>query len=122
MDDRGCDYATLDARSLVADNSWNAGVILGRPVHDAPELADVFGVIHANGAEIGSGYGREALGHPFNSVAWLANNLRGRGQHLRAGDFVMTGSLIRTQFPTEATAYDFSVTSLGDVECNVEAE
>lgn len=29
VDDRGCDYATLDVLSLVADNSWNAGVVLG---------------------------------------------------------------------------------------------
>jgi 2-keto-4-pentenoate hydratase len=29
VDDRHCDYRTLDVLSLIADNSWNAGIVLG---------------------------------------------------------------------------------------------
>lgn len=119
VDDRGCDYATLDATSLVVDNSWNAGAVFGVPVHEVPELADIQGRICADGIEIGNGYGRDVLGHPFHSVAWLANHLRGRGRHLKAGEFVMTGTLIRTQFPSSSVAYNFRLDDLGQVECRI---
>ncbi|MEO8924797.1 MAG: hypothetical protein ABI330_18565, partial [Caldimonas sp.] len=29
VDDRACDYKSLDVFSLVADNAWNAGIVLG---------------------------------------------------------------------------------------------
>jgi 2-keto-4-pentenoate hydratase len=29
VDDRNADYATLEALSLIADNSWNAGIVVG---------------------------------------------------------------------------------------------
>ena len=41
VDDRHCDYATLDVLSLIADNSWNAGIVLGvfqRPVQELAQI------------------------------------------------------------------------------------
>jgi 2-keto-4-pentenoate hydratase len=35
------------------------------------------------------------LGHPHNALAWLANHLAG-GNGLRAGELVLTGSLVQT--------------------------
>ena len=46
-----------------------------------------------NGAQLANGVGRNALGHPANAVAWLASKLAARGQVLRAGQLVMTGTL-----------------------------
>jgi 2-keto-4-pentenoate hydratase len=119
VDDRGCDYATLEALSLVADNSWNAGIVCGAFEHEWPDLAALEGIVLANGVEIGRGFGADVLGHPFMSLAWLANHLADNDTCLRAGDIVMTGSLIKTQFPAETTQYQFTIEGLGQVSCRI---
>jgi 2-oxo-hept-3-ene-1,7-dioate hydratase len=70
-------------------------------------------------AEIASGLGRAALGHPFASVTWLVENLTRHGGRLRAGDIVMTGNLIKGQFPERPTAFRYAAEGLGSVACDV---
>ena len=48
-----------------------------------PDLERMLGKATQNGAPIGEGYGRDILGHPFNSVAWLNAQLASRGGGLR---------------------------------------
>ncbi len=121
VDDRRADYTELDVLSLVADNSWNGGVVLSEFRSNWPALDGVSGTISHNGTEIDRGYGRDALGHPFAPLAWLANALAAKGQSLRAGEIVMTGSLVTTRFPTEAESYRFELEGIGAVELNVTA-
>jgi len=117
VDDRHADYAVLDCKSLVADNSWNAGVILGAFVQPPPSNLDgVVGVAYQDGVEIGRGRGADALGHPFEPLAWLASHLASQGEGLRKGDIVMTGSIVTTRFPVSAFSYRFDVDGLGSVE------
>jgi 2-keto-4-pentenoate hydratase len=119
VDDRAADYSHLDVRSLVADNSWNAGIVVSNFVTSWPDLEGVRGRATKDGAPIGEGYGRDILGHPFNSVAWLAAQLAGRGDRLKAGQIVMTGSVMKTVFPAEDAAYRFDLEGLGSVEVHV---
>lgn len=49
--------------------------------------------ISRNGELVHTAAGAASLGNPFNALAWLANKLSGYGARLRAGQFVMTGSL-----------------------------
>lgn len=119
VDDRRADYRELDVLSLVADNSWNAGVVLGEFRSSWPDLAGVEGVVRCGGAEVDRGTGRDVLGHPFIPLAWLANHLARTGASLRAGDIVMTGSLVPTRFPTRAESYSFELTGLGSVELSI---
>ncbi len=121
VDDRAADYAELDVLSLVADNSWNGGVILSTFRSNWPALDAVSGTISHNGTEIDRGHGRDALGHPFAPLAWLANALAAKGQSLRSGEIVMTGSLVTTRFPTESETYRFELEGVGAVELNVTA-
>lgn len=90
VDDRGADYVALDVRSLVADNSWNAGIVLSEFAPTWPDLESVLGRATKDHVAIGEGHGRDILGHPFNSVAWLAAQLASRGVGLKAGQVVMT--------------------------------
>ena len=119
VDDRHADYSGLEALSLIADNSWNAGIVLGAWREFAGDLAAVEGVVTCNGAEIGRGFGRDALGHPFVPLTWLANFRAGTDRPLKKGDVVMTGSLIRTQFPMESCRYHYEVSGLGAVDVEV---
>jgi 2-keto-4-pentenoate hydratase len=119
VDDRAADYSSLDVRSLVADNSWNAGIVVSDFAGAWPDLESVLGKATKDGAPIGEGHGRDILGHPFNSVAWLAAQLASRGEGLKAGQIVMTGSVMKTVFPAEDASYRFDLEGLGSVEVHV---
>jgi 2-keto-4-pentenoate hydratase len=119
VDDRAADYGNLDVLALLADNSWNGGIVLSELVTKWPDLESVLGKATKDGAAIGEGHGRDILGHPFNSVAWLAAHLAIRGDSLKAGQIVMTGSVMKTVFPTEDAAYAFSLDGIGDVSVTV---
>jgi 2-keto-4-pentenoate hydratase len=122
VDDRNAAYENLDVRSLVADNSWNAGIVVTDFAAFAatwPDLEAVLGKATKDGAPIGEGHGRDILGHPFNSVSWLAGQLASRGEALKAGQIVMTGSVMKTVFPSDSATYRFNVEGLGTAEVHV---
>lgn len=121
IDDRNADYAQLDVRSLVADNSWNAGAVLGDWAPLPADLNACEGVVHLDGVELDRGFGRDVLDGPLHVLQWLANHLRERGHGLRAGDIVMTGSLVTTRFPEPGSHYAFDLAGIGRVELHVDA-
>jgi 2-keto-4-pentenoate hydratase len=116
VDDRNADYGGLDALSLIADNSWNAGIVLGEFVQRWPDLAAIEGVVSIDGVPVDRGSGRDVLGHPIHAVAWLAGHLAATGTGLRAGDVIMTGNLVTTKFPDRPCAYRFEAAGLGAIE------
>ncbi|MGK6307307.1 2-keto-4-pentenoate hydratase [Variovorax sp. DT-64] len=86
----------LDVASVVADNSGNAGLVLGQPVFGWRELsfADVKVRVWADDEEVSSGSGQEVMeGDPLQSVLYLANHLRAKGVPLMAGQVVSTGTM-----------------------------
>jgi 2-keto-4-pentenoate hydratase len=119
VDDRSADYTNLDVLSLVADNSWNGGIVLSEFAAKWPDLERVLGRATKDDVAIGEGHGRDILGHPFNSVAWLATQLAARGVGLKAGQVVMTGSVMKTIFPMESATYRFGLEKIGSVEVHV---
>jgi 2-oxo-3-hexenedioate decarboxylase/2-keto-4-pentenoate hydratase len=98
VDDRYSDWRSIGAPTLVADDFFAAGCVLGEAVSrsNAPDLLTLIGRASINGAEVGRGTGADVLGHPHNALAWLANHLAGGGRGLRAGEIVLTGSLVQT--------------------------
>jgi 2-keto-4-pentenoate hydratase len=121
IDDRGADYRQLDALSLIADNAWNGGIVLGNFTPFFPDPAAIEAVVSVDGEIIDRGFGRDVLGHPFHSVAWLATHLATQGSRLRKGDIVMTGSVVTTKFPERSTRYHYELTGCGAVELSVNA-
>ena len=123
-DDRNADYATLARQpfELIADNAWAEGAVLGVPVDSWKELdlAAVRGVATINGQAVGEGRGAEAMGHPFDSVAWVANLLSSHGRGLLRRDVVITGSLITSKTPRPGDLVTFSLEGLGAVELRVD--
>ena len=98
VDDRYVKWETLGAPTLVADDFFAAGCVLGQAVarSAAPDLFTVIGRALINGKKAGQGTGADVLGHPHNALAWLANQLAASGKGLRAGEIVLTGSLVKT--------------------------
>ncbi len=118
IDDRNADYGALEVVSLVADNSWNEGIVLG-PVQPCPELAGLTGTLRINGADVDTGSSDDVLGHPLNAVAWLVRYLAANGAALEPGQWVSTGSIIATRFPQAGDRYAFEVTGLPPAELTV---
>jgi len=120
IEDRGADYRTLDAFSLIADNSWNAGIILGTPVSisNFVSLQGLEGVLRVDGVEAARGSSNDVLGDPGNALAWLVRHLAARGKCLNPGDWVMTGSIVPTQF-VAAGRHVFTVDGLPPVAIDI---
>jgi len=123
-DDRAADYAELSKHplDLIADNTWNEGAVLGYPVSEwrGLDLAAVRGRARINGEPVGEGVGGDAMGHPFDSVAWIADHLAAHSRGLLRGDFVITGSIITSKNVRPGDLVQFSVEGLGDVELRVD--
>ena len=118
VDDRYVDYRSLDTPTLIADDFFDAGCVLGAPVtawRDI-DLAAVTGVTLINGVEVGRGISRDVMGHPFEALAWLANSLAQRGQSLKAGEFVCTGSVVETKWLNPGDHVLMRMEGLGEVE------
>ena len=115
VDDRYEDYSALSAPTLIADDFFNAGVVLGRPNPEFRDLdlAAVRGTVHIDGEPAGSGVGSDILGHPLDALAWLANHRIALGRPLRAGEFVMLGSVVKTIFLDHACTITIELEGLG---------
>ena len=122
VDDRYVDYKTLDTPTLIADDFFDAGCVLGQPVTDwrGLDLPSLTGVTRINGVEVGRGRGADVMGHPFEALAWLANSLAQRGKHLRAGEFVFTGSVVETKWVSRGDRVVMTIEGLGNVEATFE--
>jgi 2-keto-4-pentenoate hydratase len=122
VDDRYEKWETLGAPTLVADDFFAAGCVLGAPVARtaAPDLLAVQGRALINGAEAGRGTGADVLGHPHHALAWLANHLAAEGRGLHAGQLVLTGSLVKTVWLKAGDHVVMELQGLGRVEAGFE--
>ena len=117
VDDRYVKWETMGAPMLVADDFFAAGCVLGKPVarSASPNLLEVVGRAVINGVEVGRGTGADVLGHPHNALAWLANHLAADGKGLRAGEIVLTGSLVKTVWLNAGERVVMKLAGLGNV-------
>lgn len=124
VDDRHADYTKIGSLilTLIADNAWNGGIVLGQPMTNwrALDLAAIRGTLEVNGTPTGEGRGSDVLGHPFEALAWLVNTLAQHGIGMKAGMVVMTGSMIATKFVQAPAVVNFSVEGLGQVSVTLE--
>jgi 2-keto-4-pentenoate hydratase len=120
VDDRYEQWETMSAPTLIADDFFAAGCVLGAPVarNAAPDLLSVKGRALINGEEAGRGTGADVLGHPHHALAWLANHLAAEGKGLHAGQIVMTGSLVKTAWLNAGDRVVMELEGLGRVEAN----
>lgn len=118
VDDRYVKWETLGAPTLIADDFFAAGCVLGAAVaHSAlPDLLTVRGRAMINDEVAGEGTGADVLGHPFHALAWLANHLAATGQGLKAGELVLTGSLVKTVWLKAGDRVRMELDGLGVVE------
>lgn len=119
VDDRYRDYRTIGVPTLIADDFFDSGCVLGRPVRDwrRLDLARLTGVTFINGSEVGRGTGALVMGDPLQALAWLANS---RAKHglgpLNAGEFVLLGSVVETKWLNAGDQVRIEIEELGEIE------
>lgn len=94
LDSRYRDYR-FTLPDVVADNASGGRYVLGGTLVNPSgvDLRLVGVVFEHNGQLQATAAGAAALGHPAAAVAWLARALHARGEGLRAGHVVLSGSL-----------------------------
>ncbi|MDE0391627.1 MAG: fumarylacetoacetate hydrolase family protein [Rhodospirillales bacterium] len=121
IEDRHADHDDVDAPSILVDNAWCAGVVLGPRRADwrTLDLASTAVSLRVNDALPSSAVTGAAMGNPLHSLVWLAGQLASRGTALAAGTIVMTGSTLATQFPDAGDRFVYEIEGLGGVEATV---
>ncbi|NKB58885.1 MAG: hydratase [Alphaproteobacteria bacterium] len=122
VDDRYVDYKALDAPTLIADDFFGAGCVLGPEVVDwqSLDLAAADGMMTINGSEVGRGTGAHVMGHPFEALAWLANTRAERGLGLAANDIILTGSIVETHWLAAGDRVAIEIAGLGTAEVTLD--
>ena len=114
IEDRNADYKQTSALSIIADNCWNAGIVLGAPVDYDPSRAldGVAGRLTINDSRAHEG----RTDGPLATLAWIANLAAGQARPLKAGMVVITGSVIPTLPIAPGDRFVFSLDGLGSAE------
>jgi len=119
IEDRNAVYKESRALSLIADNAWNTGIVLGKPVAIPPglELDGIPANLSINGKPAKSGKTDDPLG----ALAWVANLAVERGRPMTAGMVVITGSCIATLPIATGETFDFTIDGIGTVRMTATA-
>ena len=114
------DPSTKSTRTIVdtiSDNAANAGIVLGkeRNTVDAFDLRWIGAIVKRNGEVEETGLGAGVLDEPAAGIAWLANRLAKYGDHIRAGDIVLSGSFIRPVEAISGSSFEADFSGFGSV-------
>jgi 2-keto-4-pentenoate hydratase len=117
VEDRYLDYQALGTPTLIADDFFHHGCVLGsqHESFDAGSLREVRASMAIDGVEVGSGVGSDILGDPLEVLSWLANSCVSWGSPLLAGDVVLLGSLVQTNWVAAGSTVEVLNESLGPV-------
>ena len=112
IEDRNADYKTCKALSLIADNAWNGGIVIGAAQAAAGgcDLNGIAGTLKRNGKEELTG----KTDDPMGALAWVANLAIERGRPMTAGMVVITGSVVTTVDIAPGERLDFALDGVGD--------
>lgn len=118
VENRYVDYGQLSAATLIADDFFGAGLVLGqaRTDVDPGALDRATATMSIDDVIVGEGRGSDILDHPLNALAWLANSLNDRGSLLQAGEIVTLGSLVATHWVEAGSQVRVDNDLLGSVE------
>jgi len=113
-DSRFADFARMGEASLIADFACACDVVMGPQAQVDVRSWDFAGhavSVSVDGQTVAHGQGANVLGDPRWALAWLAQELCDHGDHLRAGDWVITGTCVTPVpiAPGQSVRCDFGV-------------
>jgi 2-keto-4-pentenoate hydratase len=117
--DRNADYQNLDALSLIADNAWSAGVILGNPIPnwESLQINELNSTLYWNSEPALRAQIKSA--NPLHSLEWVVNHLGKMGQKIPKDSLIMTGSVLQTRKPLKGDKITYKIEDLSMVEVTI---
>lgn len=109
IEDRNADYSDLDVLTIISDNAWCGGVVLGGEIKNwqALNLADIPTCVIQQGVEPEAT--NTGAAEPIKSLAWVLNHFSQRGITVHAGEVIITGSAARTRFPVAGDWLEYRI-------------
>lgn len=117
--DREADYARLDALTMIADNAWCAGVVLGPEIPGWRDLDLNELPVKLYWNEDAPIEAKTGAADPLATLAWVANLVTSMGNIMRAGEIVITGSVIKTRYPGAGEHFRYEIAGLADVSLEI---
>ena len=114
VDDRWEDYSSIDTNSLISDDFFAAGIVLGEFFErDLINPKILHGNMVINDEIIGEGMGSDIMQDPYNALAWIANWLSSNNQNLKQGEIIMLGSIVQSQWVSYGDKVEVEIEKLG---------
>lgn len=118
VETRLADWRGSPPLAQLADLQTHGALVLGAPA--AVRAADVnlrelMVYLAFDGQPVASARGAHPVGDPWPLLTWLARHCAGRGQPLKAGQIVTTGSCSGLLFAPEGARVEAELTGLGRV-------
>jgi len=108
----------IKIQDTIADNASCGTMAIG-PNWVDPNTVDLLGckaVVTKNGDPLSEGVGAATLGSPLAAVAWLANTLGERGIPFKAGEIILSGSLVPLEPVVAGDKMHVSIEDIGECE------
>ena len=108
----------IKIQDTIADNASCGTMAIGANWVN-PNDVDLLGckaVATKNGKALSEGVGAATLGSPLKAVAWLANTLGERGIPFKAGEIILSGSLVALEPIIAGDRMHVSIEGIGECE------
>ena len=118
VDSRIADWK-IKIQDTIADNASCGVYVLGRNEVD-PNQLDLPNLkmrVYKNGELHSQGLGSAVQGNPLTAVAWLANTLGELGTPFKAGEVILSGSLVPLIPVVAGDKMSLEIDGLGDCSC-----
>lgn len=117
--DRKADYSNLDPISMVVDNVWCGGVILGPslPNWKAENINKLTATLKWNNEPPKNVLVGDAF--PLASLVWVINSLLKRNKEIPKGFVIMTGSVLKTRNAKIGDKISYDIGQLSQVNVDI---
>ena len=110
----------ISSTDVIAHQGLHGGVIVGSKMIDIDscDLQYEGATVEHNGKLVGSGTGSEVMGNPINPIVWLANKMYEFEDYLKAGEIIISGSVVTPIRVSRGDNLDVTFTRLGRVSAS----
>ena len=117
--DRDADYSNINPLTMITDNAWCSGIVLGKELSNWEKLnLDIIrSQLLWNDEAPQDAMIKDA--NPLESLSWVSNLLTSLGRTIPKDSVIITGSVIKTRAPNKGDHIIYKVEDLSEVEIKI---
>ena len=117
--DRNADYSNINPLSMITDNAWCSGIVMGKelPNWEKLNLDTIRSQLLWNDEIPQDAMIKDA--NPLESLSWVSNLLTSLGRTIPKDSIIITGSVIKTRAPNKGDHIIYKVEDLSEVEIKI---